>query len=89
MTATIRPLTRANSSTLSFFSSSLTSRSLRTPAQPQTAMPAMQTTTPPRMIWPEPLAAKPASSPLNRGGIRKPKMAQKPRATAMPRAIPR
>jgi hypothetical protein len=70
------------------FCSGDSSRSLRTPARPATAMPAKQTPTPPSVtrpdgVWSNWLKARetPVSS-LNSGGTSVPNAAQKPSASA-------
>ena len=59
------------------------------PASPLTPIPARQAATPSRITCPEALETIFPNSPLKRGGTSVPKAAQKPSATAMPRAMPR
>ena len=87
--ATSRPLRKSNSFMAARFCSVDSSLSLDIPAQPQTAIPSRQTTTPARMIRPEVLANKSPKLPKYIGGIIVPNAAQNPSAIAYPRDIPR
>ena len=75
--ATMIPFLKSNSLIDAFFCSSDISRSLDMPAMPATAMPAMQTNTPKRMIWPEVVGRiLVKNSPRKIGGMSVPKAAR-------------
>jgi hypothetical protein len=87
--ATSMPLEKLNSRTAAAFCSCESSRSLRIPARPLSAIPARQAATPMRITRPDALPAMATISPLTIGGTSVPNAAQYPSATATPNAMPR